>query len=64
MKITLKTIVLVSLLVFYLVIIFSNFRSYEGLTNEDSVDETDKDADEEPKKTEKKVSFDDDETKS
>jgi len=33
MKITLKTIILVALIVFYLVIIFSNFRSYEGLTN-------------------------------
>jgi len=40
MKITLKTVILVALVVFNLVIIFSNFTNYEGLENktEDSLD--------------------------
>lgn len=33
MKITLKTVILAALIVFNLVIIFSNFTSYEGLEN-------------------------------
>jgi hypothetical protein len=33
MKITLKTVILAALIVFNLVIIFSNFSSYEGLEN-------------------------------
>lgn len=33
MKITIKTIILVALVFFNLVIIFSNFTSYEGLEN-------------------------------
>ncbi len=45
MKITLKTIVLASLIVFILVIIFSNFTTYEGLdipSSEMSEEEEDK----------------------
>jgi hypothetical protein len=33
MKITLKTIILVALVIFYLVVIISNFTTYEGLEN-------------------------------
>ena len=33
MKITLKTVILAALIVFNLVIVFSNFTSYEGLEN-------------------------------
>lgn len=40
MKITLKTVILVALFIFYLVIILSNFAGYEGMKSEIS-DETD-----------------------
>ena len=39
MKITLKTVILVALFIFYLVIILSNFAGYEGMQSEIS-DET------------------------
>ena len=46
MKITLKTIILIALFVFYLVIIFSNFTHYEGMdgSSEEKKDEPKKDA--------------------
>ena len=38
MKFTLKTVVLIALLAFYVVIILSNFSSFEGFTSADSSD--------------------------
>lgn len=42
MKITLKTVILSILVIFNLVIIFSNFTSYEGLENNSADDNKDK----------------------
>jgi hypothetical protein len=58
MKITLKTVILSILVIFNLVIIFSNFTSYEGLENK-SDDETSNDEinDDENKDKTKKEKF-------
>ena len=42
MKITLKTVILAALIVFNLVIIFSNFTSYEGLETKTDDDKKEK----------------------
>lgn len=43
MKITLKTVILVALFIFYLVIILSNFTTYEGMETKSPADETNED---------------------